>query len=169
VPAEVPVLDLVLLRVQILLVPIGRGLVFVQLVAAVDTVGRAHGGGQHQAQGEGRGRPVTKWARKGCRAVFGQEVGPHVIGGGTVGELLEVGPQPLLSVLLGPPREVGVALAEAGLGQACHHFGPGERLRQEQRLRDRPLALGAMTHSRKGSAWCADCPRGKIRTPREIQ
>ncbi len=78
-PGEVPVLDLVLLRVEVLLVVRRRRHVLVQLVAAVDAVGRGQGGGQDETQGKGRRRPVAQRAGQDVRGV-GPEVRTHVVG-----------------------------------------------------------------------------------------
>ena len=124
-------LDLVLLRLEVLLVGVGHRLVLAQLVAGVDPVGRDHAGRQHQPQPEGA-RPAAPQDPREDVGGVGPEVGPHVVGLRAEGDLGQVLDELGLGVA---PGEVGVALGEADLGQAGHQLGPGERLGQEDDLR----------------------------------
>ena len=61
----------------------------------------------------------------------GEEVGPHVRGGGT-GQLTQVADDLGGGV---PPSEVRVGLMEADLGEGVHHRRASERLREEDHIR----------------------------------
>ncbi len=161
-------LDLVLLRRQVLLVVRRQGTFSHELVAAVDAIGGGQGGGQDQPQGESASGPSAERARQDVRGVR-PEVGPHVIGQGPLGQLLHVGPQAFGSVLGGPPGEIGVALSEADLGQAGHHLGPGERFGQQD---DVGMLLGAAeltSHSQKANGLVCGLSTLKIRHRRSTQ
>ena len=154
---EVPLLQLELLRGQVLLIVRRCGQVLAQLVPAVDAVGRRQGGGQDEAQGEGARRASPERAGQDVRRV-GPEVGPHVVGQRAVGELLDVGPQALRPVLDGPPGEVGVALGKAHLGQAGHHFGPGKGFGQQDDVGALPAQRARPAIPKRRTAWCGGCP-----------
>ena len=101
-----------------------------QLVAGVDAEVRHEGRGEQVAELERGPVPVAQHAAQDVGSV-GPEVRAHDVGQGAVGELLDVLGQLLLAVA---PREVGVALAEADLGQLGHHRRPGERLGEEEHV-----------------------------------
>ncbi len=129
-PAPVAGTQLVLLGVQVLLVGVAGRLVLEQLVAAVHPVAGHERGGQHEPHQERGRRPVAQRAGQDVGCVR-PEVGPHVVGQRAVGDLVDV-----LAQLprRGAPREVGVALREAHLGQLGHQLGPREGLGQEDHV-----------------------------------
>ncbi len=149
-----PLLELVLLRVEVLLAARPHRHVLARLVARVDPVARRQRGGEHEPRLEGRPASFLE-----VRVEDVGRVRPHV---GPVerrprarllDELDELG----LRVL---PGEVGVGLAEAELGERRHRRRPGERLGQEDRLRMERLAPRRSATPRTAPASCADCRPG---------
>ncbi len=128
-PGQVPVPELVLLRIEVLLAPGRDRRVLAELERRpVDPVRRGEGGRQHEAQLERRMAAVLQELVQDVRRVR-PHVRAEVLADRAAGQLREVVHQLVLRVA---PREVRVRLAEAGLGQPVHHLGSGERLGQEQ-------------------------------------
>jgi hypothetical protein len=129
---EVPVADLVLLRVQVLLVPGSRRAVLRELEdGPVDAVVRGERRGQHEP-GEERGAPAgLELTGKDVGGVRPQ-VGPEEIAHRRLAQLAEVGHD---LVLGGSPGEVRVGMGETDLRQSVHDPRPSERLCQEQDVR----------------------------------
>ena len=142
-PVELALLDLVLLRVEVLLAPRRHRHVLEVLVAGVDPVRGRERRGQHEPRLERRRATLLEVLVEDVRRVD-EEVRPverrppeqHLQ------ELREL----RLRVL---PREVGVRLAEADLRERRHHRRPREGLGEEDRvgklvahLADQPLPEG---------------------------
>ena len=119
--------DLVLLRVEVLLAARLHRDVLAELEAAVDAVAGAERRREHQADLECRQSAMLQELVQDVRRI-GEQVRAEVLVHVRLRQLGEVLVQLRLRVA---PREVGVRLREAELGEVAHHLRPGERLGQE--------------------------------------
>ena len=159
-------LDLVLLRVEILLRPWPHGHVLTQLEAAVDAVAGRQRRGENQPHLERRPSAVSAGTRGGCPACSAKKFGRMYSCSSVVVSSVRYSRSSCARVA---PGEIRVGLREARLREISHHLRPGERLRQEDRVRDARAGCRRCTIPRRGTAWCAGCRRGRCVTPCAIQ
>ena len=131
-PLELPVADLILLRVEVLLAALFQWLALLEFEGGpVDPVAGPERGCKHEPLHERRPPARLKLLGQDVRRVRPQ-VRTEELGDAGLGELGEV----LLELpLRGAPREVRVGLGEAELRQTVHDLRPGERLGQEDHVR----------------------------------
>ena len=126
----VPRLDLVFLGVEVLL-SAGDRRRLAQFEAAIDAVVAAERRRQHQPRAEA-GAPARLEEQRIDVGRVDEEVRPHRVAAFGGRQLDQVVGQFLLGVA---PGEIRIGLGEADLGEALHDLGPGEGLRQEDRVR----------------------------------
>ena len=135
---EVPLSDLVLLRLEILLGAGPDRFVLLQFErGTVDPVARAEGRSEDEPSHERGLSTVLQILVEDVRRV-GPQVRTEEVPDRRLRELAEVLGELMFGVA---PREVRVALRESELGQAIHHLRPRERLGQEDRIGMVPLDL----------------------------
>ena len=164
-PVELPLLRLVLLRVEVLLAPLAHRHVLEVLVAGVDPVGRRQRRREHEPRLERRPAAALEVLVEDVRRVD-EEVRPVVLRPSPMRQLRHVLDQLAARVL---PGEVRVRLAEPGLRERGHHRRPRERLREEDDARVDRAHLARSATPRTAAASCAGCRRGRPRTPCETQ
>src|ERR1043166_6395506 len=98
---------------------------------AIEAIGGAERGSQHQTYEKGRSAAVLQILRENIRSV-GPQVRAEILPGVSLGQLGEVVFDLLLSMA---PGKVGVGLRKAALGEIMLDLRPGEGLRQKNNLR----------------------------------
>src|SRR5947208_4225243 len=105
--------------------------ILAQLKPVVDAIDRRQGGGQYETNAESRPAALLQEHRQNVWRI-GEKVRAKIFLGRIRRKLCQILDQLRFRVA---PGEISVGLGEAGFRQCSHHLGPGERLRQENRLR----------------------------------
>ena len=160
--AQRPLRDLVLLRIEVLLLARRDRLADAQFEGrAVDAVAGPERGGENQPGHEPRPAAPLEELGQDVRRVR-PEVRAEELADLRLRQFGEVLGQLGLGV---PPGEVGVRLGEPELRQPVHHLRPGERLGQEDRPPGASPSPRRSSTPRTGTPWCAGYRRGRSSRP----